>query len=310
MKRIPNNEILNSKNSITTIGTFDGVHLGHQKILQQVVKAAKKEKLPSVVLTFFPHPRMVLQQDTSIKLLNTIEERENLIAQQGIDYLLIKKFTKTFSELDAETFVKTILIDQLHTQKIIIGYDHHFGKNRTANIKHLKQFAKNYSFTVDEISAKEIEEITISSTKIRTALGNGNISQANAFLGYNYMLTGTVKQGKGIGRKIGFPTANIGIKETYKLIPKDGVYIVTANFKNKKIYGMLNIGTNPTISTTNLKSIEVHFLHFNQNIYHKKISIQLIQRIRDELKFNTLEELKTQLQKDKKLTEDFFNNHA
>ena len=296
-----------SENTVATIGTFDGVHVGHQKIIERLVKTAKEEGLKSTVLTFFPHPRMVLQKDANIKLINTIDERCKLLEEQGLDYLVIKPFTKSFSRLSAEEFVETILVEQLHVNKIIIGYDHHFGRNRTANIKDLIRFGETYKFEVEEISAQDINDVSVSSTKIRKALIGGDIKTANQFLGYDFMLNGLVIKGKGLGKTIGFPTANLNIEEDYKLIPKQGVYVVKSEYKNQTIYGMMNIGTNPTIGKDIAESIEVHFFDFNQNIYNEMITINLLDRIRDEQKFDSISDLEKQIQEDKTRALNFIN---
>lgn len=284
--------------SVITIGTFDGVHIGHQKIIKRLQNIAQKENLQSVILTFFPHPRMVLQHSTNLKLLNTIDERQDILTSLGLGHLIIKKFTKEFSKLSAEHYVNDILVDGLNAKQIIIGYDHRFGKNRRADINDLITFGSQYQFKVEEISVQDIEEVAVSSTKIRTSLNRGDITTANAFLGYNYFLTGTVVKGKQIGKQIGFPTANIYIKEDYKLIPKNGVYVVKSYIENSLFYGMMNIGTNPTVDGSH-QSIEVHFFEFNQNLYNKKLKIEMIKRLRDERKFDSLESLKSQLIKDK-----------
>lgn len=298
----------NSK-TVVTIGTFDGVHIGHKKIIERLVNTAKKSGLQSVVLTFFPHPRMVLQNDANIKLINTIEERSLILKQLGLDVLIIKKFTKDFSRLTAEEFVSEILVKQLHAKKIIIGYDHHFGRNRSANIEDLKAFGIQYDFDVEEISAQDINEVSVSSTKIRNALVEGDVKTANKYLGNYFMLTGKVVKGKSLGNTIGFPTANLNIKETYKLIPKLGAYIVKTIYKNQTVYGMMNIGTNPTIESNNQQSIEVHFFNFNESIYNKTLTIELLDRIRDEQKFDSIEDLKIQLQKDKITSLNYINKH-
>ncbi|MCF6295912.1 MAG: bifunctional riboflavin kinase/FAD synthetase [Flavobacteriaceae bacterium] len=298
----------NTVNSAVTIGTFDGVHLGHQKIVKRLVKMAKKKNLQSVVLTFFPHPRMVLQKDTNIKLINTINEKAKLFDNLGLDYLAIKEFTKDFSRLTALEFVRDILVNKLHVSHIIIGYDHQFGRNRTANINDLKEYGKLYNFKVIEITAQEINEVTISSTKIRKALREGDIKTANAFLGYHFMLTGTVVKGKGLGKQIDFPTANLLIEEAYKLIPKSGVYVVKSSYNGKIIFGMMNIGTNPTVGGK-YQSIEIHFFDFNQDIYGNKVEIELLKRLRDEQKFESIENLQTQLHKDKLKALDYINKN-
>lgn len=282
---------------VTTIGTFDGIHIGHQKILKQVVQLARDKGYVPAVLTLFPHPRMVLQKDDSIKLLNTIEERVALLTSLGIEAVIVKKFTKEFSNLSAKDYVKQILVDELNTKHIVIGYDHHFGKNRSANISDLKAFAKRYDFKVEEISAQDIEDVTVSSTKIRTALNAGEVDLANAYLGYNFFITGHVIKGKGLGRTIGFPTANIHNTATYKLIPGNGVYVVSSQIGDKTIFGMMNIGTNPTVNGK-IRSIEVHFFNFNENIYNAELKIEFLKRLRSEQKFENLEGLKIQLKQD------------
>ena len=294
------------KDSVVTIGTFDGVHIGHQKIIKQLVEIANKDNLQAVVLTFFPHPRMVLQKDTGINLINTIDEKSQLLENFGIDHLVIHKFTKEFSRLGAMEFVRDTLVKKLHVKHIIIGYDHRFGRNRTANIDNLREYGEVYNFKITEISAQEINQVAVSSTKIRKALNNGNIEIANAFLGYNFMLTGTIVKGRNLGEQIGFPTANLNIEESYKLIPKNGSYVVKSIIEGKTIYGMMNIGTNPTVNGE-CQSIEVHFFNFNKNIYNKKIQVELIKRLRDEQKFDSIDTLKVQLHKDKEISLNYLN---
>ncbi|GAA4972876.1 bifunctional riboflavin kinase/FAD synthetase [Algibacter aquimarinus] len=294
--------------TVITIGTFDGVHIGHQQIIKRLINTGKTENLKSVILTFFPHPRMVLQKDSNIKLINTIDERSQILDDLGLDYLLIKKFTKDFSRLSAEDFVKQILVDKLKAKKIIIGYDHRFGRNRNADINDLKTFGETFNFEVEEISMQEINDVAVSSTKIRNALKDGDIMRANKFLGYNFMLNGTVVEGKGLGRTLQFPTANILIEEDYKLIPKQGVYIVNSKIKNKLYFGMMNIGENPTVDG-NEETIEVHFFGFNKDIYGRKIQINLLKHIREEQKFESVDALKNQLNKDKKTALDYIENH-
>ena len=295
-------------NSVVTIGTFDGVHVGHKKIIKRLVKIAEKEKLQAIVLTFFPHPRMVVQKDTDIKMLNTIDEKNKLMEAEGIDHLVVKKFTKEFSRLSAQDYVRDVLVETLHVKHIIIGYDHHFGRNRTANINDLKAFGEIYGFKVTEISAQEIDEVTVSSTKIRKALLSGDIKTANTFLGYNFMLTGTVVKGKGLGKKLEFPTANINIKESYKLIPKNGVYVVKAKIEDAAIFGMMNIGINPTVDGK-VQSIEVHFFNFSKDIYGQQLEIEILERLRNEQKFDSLEDLKNQLSKDFMNSNHFLNQN-
>lgn len=283
--------------SIVTIGTFDGVHIGHKLILEKLIQNAKERDCESVVLTFFPHPRMVLQESSDVKLINTIKEKSELIGNIGIENLIIHPFDQKFSRLTAEEFVKTILVDLLNIKKIIIGYDHRFGRNRTANIDDLIVYGKQYDFEVEQISAQEINDNAVSSTKIRNAILEGNISLANKYLGYNYTFSGEVVKGKQLGRTIGFPTANIHIKESYKLIPKNGVYIVKSNYDGNTIFGMMNIGNRPTVNGEN-QTIEVNFFDFDEDIYNKIISIEILAFIREEQKFDSLDSLKSQLNKD------------
>ena len=295
------------KKNIVTIGTFDGVHLGHKSILEKMKSTTLNNPYESLVLTFFPHPRMVLQQDSTIKLLNTIDEKANLLEKYGIDNLIIHPFDETFSNLSAEEFVKDVLVDKLNIHKIIIGHDHRFGKNRTADINDLIFFGNKYSFEVEQIGAEEINEITISSTKIRKALLDGNIKLANQYLGYSYFISGQVIKGKKIGRTIGFRTANIQINESYKLLPKNGVYVVSSEIDNVLHFGMMNIGKNPTIGE-NKQSIEVHFFELNRNLYKENLEISILNYIRDEQKFNTIDELKVQLEHDKSFSLSFIKN--
>ena len=241
---------------------------------------------------------MVLQNDRELKLINTITEKEELLNNLDLDYLIIKEFTKEFSRLSALEFVRDILVNKLNAKHIIIGYDHHFGRNRTANIEQLKEFGLLYDFKVTEILAQDINDIAISSTKIRKALINGEIQLANKFLGYDYFFNGNIVHGNSIGKTISFPTANIEVHESYKLVPKNGVYIVKTIIDKKLIFGMMNIGVNPTFDGTK-QSIEIHFLNFNKNIYNQNLTIYMISRIRDEKKFNSVEDLKTQLELDK-----------
>lgn len=293
------------KPTVLTIGTFDGVHIGHKKIIRKLTSSAKKEGLESVILTFFPHPRMVLNQDSGIKLLGTMDEKIQILQQLDLDTLIVHPFDKTFSELSAEEFVKTILVEKLNLKKIIIGYDHRFGKNRAAGIEDLIVFGKKYGFEVEQISAQEIDEVSVSSTKIRKALESGAIALANSYLGYDYFFYASVIHGKQLGRTIGFPTANLKISEDYKLIPKTGVYVVEALLGNQKLRGMMNIGFNPTVSGSH-QSVEVHFFDFDQDIYGKNIQISILEKIRDEQKFASVDQLKAQLQKDKQTSLDYF----
>lgn len=294
------------RHSVVTIGTFDGVHIGHSAILKRLVETAKKEDLDSVVLTFFPHPRMVLQQHSEISLLNTIDERAQLLEKTGLEHLVIHQFTHAFSRLTALEYVRDILVNGLKAKKIIIGYDHRFGRNRTANIENLKEFGLTYGFEVEEISAKELDDVTISSTKIRNALNAGDIETANSYLGYNYMLTGEIEKGKALGRTINYPTANLKLKEKYKLIPKNGVYVVASIIEGKKIFGITSIGTNPTVGGKK-RTIETHFLNFNKDLYEKEITIEFLKHIRNEETFDSIEELRQEIEIDEKKAIQFLN---
>ncbi|AXT21058.1 bifunctional riboflavin kinase/FAD synthetase [Flavobacteriaceae bacterium AU392] len=298
---------ISNKKSVITIGTFDGVHIGHQKIISKLIEDAKQNDLDAIILTFFPHPRMVLQKDKTIKLINTLEEKAVLLKNLGVNHLVVKEFTEEFSKLSASEFVNEVLINKLNIDHIIIGYDHRFGKNRSADINDLRSFGDNYNFKVSEITVQEVDDVAISSTKIRKALLEGNIKKANTYLGYNFMLSGTVIKGKGIGRQLGYPTANIKIKENYKLIPKRGAYIIKSIIDNKEVFGMLNIGINPTVNGE-FESIEANFFNFKKDIYDMTIEIQFLERLRNEQKFESIDALKTQLAKDKIIAQEFVND--
>lgn len=301
------NEFHSNKKTIVTLGTFDGVHIGHTEILKKLTQNTHDGEFESTVLTFFPHPRTVLQGKSDLKLLNTINEKISLLENIGIENLIIHPFDEKFAELSAEEFAKTILVDQLQVQKIIIGYDHRFGKNRTADINDLISFGTQYGFEVEQISAQEIDAISISSTKIRNALELGDIDLANQYLGYSYFLSGIVVKGKQLGRTIGFPTANIKLDEDYKLVPKNGVYIVCAKIDEELVNGMMNIGFNPTVEGKN-KTIEVHLFDFNSDLYNHKIKISIIHPIRSEQKFESVAVLKQQLIKDKEFSIQYLSN--
>jgi riboflavin kinase/FMN adenylyltransferase len=287
-----------AKPTIVTIGTFDGVHLGHKKIIEQITAKAKELHCESLVLTFFPHPRAVLQEGTEMKQLSTLDEKITLLKQSGIDHLVIHPFDKEFSRLTAEAFVKEVLVDTFNLKKIIIGYDHRFGRNRTANIDDLIAFGLAYDFEVAQISAEEINAVAISSTKIRTALEGGNVGLANEYLGYEYSLTGTVARGQQLGRTLGYPTANIVVKEDYKLIPQNGVYVAKSEIAGKTVYGMMNIGTRPTVDGTS-QTIEIYFFDLNQDLYDQTLTVSFLHRMRAEQKFESLDALKNQLALDK-----------
>ncbi len=284
--------------SFVTIGTFDGVHIGHQKVLRKLVKSAKKNNATSILLTFFPHPRMVLQKDVGIKLINTIDERIQLLKKTGIDTLVVYPFDETFANQTALNFVRNFLVAKLNIVKLFIGYDHRFGKNREGDFEHLKEYGHAYNFGVKEISKLDINNIGVSSTKIRLAIENGEIEKANQYLGYHFMITGSVVKGKNLGEKIGFPTANLFVKENYKLLPKTGAYIVKTVINNNVIYGMMNIGYRPTLKGKH-QTIEVHFFDFKENLYDKIIQIEVLKFLRNEQKFESVQNLKKQLKTDK-----------
>ena len=292
------NEFNSTDNTILTIGTFDGVHLGHQKVLERLTNSAKENNLESTVLTFFPHPRTILNPNKPLKLINSVKERTELLNRSKVDNLIIHPFDKIFSELDPEKYVVEILVKKLKAKIILIGYDHKFGKNRTADITDLKIYGKKYGFKVIEIKAEEISNIAISSTKIRKAISEGNISTAKKYLGYDFSLSGKIVHGKSIGRTLGFPTANIEVKEEYKLLPKNGVYLIQSVINHNKYFGMMNIGIKPTIKESS-KTIEVNFFDFEGDLYHKNIEVNIKKFIRDEIKFDSLELLKSQILKDK-----------
>ena len=284
--------------TILTIGTFDGVHIGHQKVLERLTKEAKNNNLKSTVLTFFPHPRTVLNPNKPLKLINSVNERTDLLSKSKIDNLIIHPFDKSFSELDPEKYVLEILVKKLKAKIILIGYDHKFGKNRTADINDLKMYGEKYGFKVIEIKAEEISNIAISSTKIRKAISEGDISTAKEYLGYDVTLSGRIVHGKSIGRTIGFPTANVEVSEEYKLLPKNGVYLIQSIINKKQVFGMMNIGVKPTLIESS-KTIEINFFDFEGDLYDRNIRVNIKQFIRDEIKFESLELLKSQIQKDK-----------
>lgn len=285
--------------AVVTSGTFDGVHLGHQKILQRLIQITKDVNGQSVVITYWPHPRLVLQPDIqNLHLLSTVEERIEELSAFSIDYLLIIPFTREFANLNSEQFISEILITTIHTKKLVIGYDHRFGRNRTGSFEYLRQHAPELGFEVEEIPRQDIEHVAVSSTKIRAALENGEIKNANAYLGRCYSLTGKVVYGKQLGRTLGYPTANLSISDPHKLIPSLGIYVVQVKVKNQLFGGMLSIGTNPTVGGTT-RTVEVNIFNFSGNLYDQEITLLFLERIREEEKFNNLEELIAQMHQDK-----------
>lgn len=282
---------------VVTSGTFDGVHFGHRKILRRVVEIARLHGGKSVVLTFWPHPRFVLGKN-NLQLLTTMDEKIQLIAEEGIDYFVMIPFTKEFSQYSSSRFIKEILVDGLGTKKLVIGYDHRFGKNREGSFDYLVKHADNYGFSVEEIPEQDIDNIAVSSSKIRNALLEGQIDIGNEYLGRPYSITGKVVAGERVGRSLGFPTANVEVVEEYKLIPADGIYAVEVNCQQEIFRGMLYIGPRPTLNGKN-RSIEVNIFEFDRDIYGETITINFIKQIRQDARFDSLEELKDQLFLDK-----------
>lgn len=284
---------------IITTGTFDGVHFGHRKIIDRLTKIADSCNGESVILTFSPHPRMVLfPNDHGLQLINTIEEKIELLEKAGVQHLIVHPFTVDFSRLTSIQFVRDVLVSQFNTHKLVIGYDHHFGRNREGSFEHLKEYSPLYGFEVEEIPVQLLDDVGVSSTKIRNALLDGKVSLANEYLGYQYSMFGYVIKGKQIGRQIGFPTANLLVQDSTKLIPKEGVYAVDVLIDNMRHQAMMNIGQSPTVGG-NIKRLEVHIFDFNQDIYEQTMKVFFKDRVRDEVHFENLELLKEQLQKDK-----------
>ena len=288
-----------SRESIVTIGTFDGVHIGHRKIITDMVAKGKKENLLTILLTFFPHPRMVLQKDSNIKMIDTINEKKNIFKKLGVEVLIIQPFTKDFSRMSAIKFTRDILVNSLKVSKLMIGYDHRFGRNREATVQTLKGFGLDYNFKVDEIPAQDIESISVSSTKVRNAIRSGDFKLVNKFLNRPFNLSGKIIKGDELGRKIGYPTANLKIFEKYKLKPQNGVYLIRTKLKKQTYFGMMNIGIRPTISAKN-NQIETHLFNFNGNLYDHEMTLEILEKIRVEKKFESIEKLKIQLDIDKK----------
>ena len=299
----------NVQSPILTIGVFDGVHLGHRQVLDRLKEIAKEKKGESVVLTLWPHPRIVLGKDVeSLRLLNNIEEKKYLLSKTEIDHLIIIPFTKEFSQLSACEFIEEYLVKQIGVKHLVVGYNHQFGKDRKAGFDFLSDCADKFGFTIEKLDAKLVNNDKVSSTKIREFLTAGFLDIANNYLGYEYFISGNVIEGNQIGRKIGFPTANIKIPEPYKQVPKDGVYAVRVNLNGESYYGMLNIGSRPTIEPTlRTKNIEVHILDFDKKIYNQTITVYFVKRVRDEIRFSGLDELTKQLKRDKEEIKSVFN---
>jgi riboflavin kinase/FMN adenylyltransferase len=301
-------EVGNIPNAVLTIGTFDGVHLGHQKIIERLKSEAKKTNGETVLFTFFPHPRMVINPTNhGLKLIQTEAEKIENLERLGLDHLIIFPFTKAFSNLSADEFVKEYLIEKLHVKTIVVGYDHQFGKNREGTLKHLQKLSENLSFEVIEIPAHEVDEINVSSTKIRKAIEIGDVQTANNYLNEPFEISGKVVLGNQIGRTIGFPTANIEVDDALKIIPAIGVYAVEIVLADqRKLEGMMNIGIRPTVTDSEEIKIEVFIFDFSEPIYDQRIKVYLLQRIRGEHRFQSLEVLRAQLQEDEKTVRSIF----
>ncbi len=286
-------------NAVVTSGTFDGVHIGHQKILKRLIQRAQENNGEAMVITFWPHPRFVLHpEDSDLKLLSTFNEKTTRLAELGIHHLLKIPFTTEFSQLSSEDFIQKVLVDGIGTRTLVIGYDHRFGKNREGSFEYLSGNAQKYGFEVEEIPREELHNIGISSTKIRKALLAGDLVTARQFLGENYSITGTVTEGSQMGRSIGFPTANMMVKERYKLVPGDGAYAVEIQWQGQAFQGMLNIGFRPTVYG-NYRTIESHIFDFDRQIYGDDLTVTFVSRMRSETKFESLDQLKDQLIKDR-----------
>ncbi len=298
-------------NPVVTIGTFDGVHLGHKQVIRRLQELAHQVKGETVIFTFYPHPRLVLDRENcQLRLINTLAEKIFLLEATGIDHLVIYPFTKAFSQMSYIDFVQSILVDKIKVNSLVVGYDHKFGHNRKGTFHDLKQLAKDFNFSIVQEEVLNVDAINISSTKIRTAVSQGDIATANTYLGYRFFIKGDVVNGKKMGRKIGFPTANINPQESDKLIPKDGVYAVIVDIDDKQYMGMLNIGLRPTVNNQlDNRSIEVHILNFNEDIYYRTITLRFCSYIREECCFNSLDELKKQLQKDKETVKEILSKH-
>ena len=286
------------RNAIVTSGTFDGVHLGHQKILSRLQETAEASGGETVVITFWPHPRMVVSKDSqNLRLLSTIDEKIELLRQNGVQHLVVVPFTREFSELSSNEFIQQILIDTIGTKKLVIGYDHHFGKNREGSFEYLQKNAHRFGFEIEEIPVQEIDNLTVSSTKIRQSLAEGKTSTANELLGRNYTFTGVIVKGRQLGRTIGYPTANVQVLEPYKLIPADGVYAVRVHVRGQWLKGVMSIGFRPTVNGIG-RTQEVYIFDFQENIYGEKMTVEHVDFIRPELTFDGLEALKKAIDDD------------
>ncbi|MFZ8960952.1 MAG: bifunctional riboflavin kinase/FAD synthetase [Flavobacteriaceae bacterium] len=295
-----------TKPAILTIGTFDGVHLGHQKIIQTLVVKAREKNCVANVLTFFPHPRMVLQKSNDLLLIDTLKEKEQFLKNLGIDHLIIQPFTTAFSTLSALAFTRDILVDRLHIASLYIGYDHRFGRNREASVEDLMGMGKTYGFEVEVIPAQEVDAVTVSSTKIRTAIAAGDFQKVTCYLGRDFEFSATVIHGDQVGRTLDFPTANLAVEASYKILPPKGVYLVKVAHLEKTYFGMMNVGNRPTVEGTH-QTLEVHIFSFNQNLYGEELTVFVLKKIREEKKFDSLTALQTQLRIDQELCNKILN---
>lgn len=286
------------KKPILTIGTFDGVHLGHRAIISRINQLAKKEDGESVLLTFFPHPRKVLYGDDSVDLLNTIDEKAELLEKEGLDHLIVYQFTREFSRMTALEYVRDIIVNGIDAKVVVVGYDHHFGRNREGGMPELREYAQLYGFEVEEISAREIDDVKVSSTKVRNAIKQGDIALANTFLTHPYFFEGIVVKGDELGRTIGYPTANLRVNPD-KILPDEGVFGVNVVVEGSNYLGMMNIGFRPTVNLKGEKRVEVNIFDFDKDVYGQTIRVEMIGKIRNEKKFDSLDELKSQIKKDK-----------
>ena len=293
--------------TIVTIGTFDGVHKGHKTIINRINNIARRKGLNSVLLTFDPHPRHVIYpDDQELKLIYTIEEKIEALSKTGLQNLVFHKFTKEFSRTKSVNFIRDILVNKLNMKYMVVGFDHHFGKNREGTYDNLLELSDLYAFKIEKIRPQNIGEVTISSTKIRNAILTGEFSKVNSYLSCDFSIKGRVVRGNNIGSSIGFPTANIDIESEYKILPKNGVYAVKVFVKHQQYFGMLNLGNRPSVVDDSF-TIEVHIFNFNTNIYDQYLRIDFVKRIRNEKKFLDLEKLKSQLKIDEINCKRFFN---
>lgn len=291
-------EFSGAENVVLTVGTFDGVHIGHQKIIERIQSIAQRLNGETALLTFYPHPRKVLFEDSDLKLIHTQEEKEQRLEKVGIDHLIVHPFTRDFSRLTALQYVRDLLVQKIGVRALVVGYDHHFGRNREGSFDELREYGEVYGFEVVEIPAQDIDDVSVSSTKIRNALAEGNIAKANKFLGSPFLITGTVVVGQKLGRELGFPTANIRVEEDYKLLPANGVYAAYIYVSGIKYSGMLNIGVRPTVDGKS-RTIEANIFDFDGDVYGHRIQLELMGRIRDEMRFDDLEALKSRLNADR-----------